>query len=120
MGNEWLQQLADLGGVDLNATLNRFMDNESLYEKFLTKFPEDTSFKKLKECLETGNMADAFVYAHTLKGVAGNMGFQKMSDILVPLTEELRSGETGRVGERMQQLTAQYELLCDWIGRLPH
>ena len=118
MENEWLQQLSGLGGIDLDVTLNRFMNSENLYEKFLIKFLEDASFQKLKACLENGNIADAFIYAHTLKGVAGNMGFQKMSDILLPLTEELRNGETDHAEGRMQQLSEQYEQICRLIGSL--
>ncbi len=36
-------------GVDLDKTMERFMNNEALYLKFLKRFPEDPNYAQLKE-----------------------------------------------------------------------
>lgn len=39
-------------GVDYDAAMNMFMNNESIYAKFLGKFPKDESYKQLKEAID--------------------------------------------------------------------
>ena len=42
-------------GVDLDKTMERFMNNEALYLKFLKRFPEDPNYAQLKEHISTGD-----------------------------------------------------------------
>jgi histidine phosphotransfer protein HptB len=61
-------------GVALDTTLDRFMNNENLYEKFLIKFLEDENFTELKENLKEKKYEKAYTNAHTLKGVCAKFG----------------------------------------------
>ena len=78
-------------GVDLDKTMERFMNNEALYLKFLKRFPEDPNYAQLKEHISAGDYEEAFRDAHTLKGVAGNLGLDPFYTVVSALTEELRS-----------------------------
>ena len=48
-------------GVDLDKTMERFMNNEALYLKFLKRFPEDPNYAQLKEHISTGDYEEAFI-----------------------------------------------------------
>ncbi len=114
---KWLE-FCQVSGIDWETTLNRFMDNESLYEKILCKFPDDPSFRNLKDALEAGNLSDAFIYAHTLKGLAGNLGLQRLFELLLPFTEELRSGNAQHSARYLLELETHCEALGEAIGKL--
>lgn len=102
-------------GVELNTTLERFMNNEDLYDKFLVKFLDDKNFYELKKNIESKNYEDAFANAHTLKGVAANLGLGSLYDILVDMVEELRDNSYDAKNNKFKQLEDNYNELCDII-----
>ena len=77
-------------GIDVENTLNRFMQREDLYVRFLNKFKQDQNFAGLKESIENEDYEEAFKFAHTLKGVAGNLGLTPLYEEVAVLVEELR------------------------------
>ena len=115
MRNELIWQLSNTGGVDLEATLNRFLDDEELYLNFLKDFLHDKSFEGIKRNLQTGNMKEAFANAHTMKGIAGNLGLQNLVDILTPMAEDLRNGTLNNSEIYMEDLSKQYTIICNII-----
>lgn len=104
--------------MDWEDTLDRFMGSEQLYEKFLKKFLEDPSLEKLRAGIETGDVKSAFLYAHTLKGVTGNMGFRQSSALLAALTESLRNGQVAHLNEQFERVDEQYTRLRDWLRQM--
>jgi HPt (histidine-containing phosphotransfer) domain-containing protein len=102
-------------GVELNTTLERFMNNEDLYEKFLVKFLEDNNFDELKKNIKLKNYEDAFANAHTLKGVAANLGLDSLYEILVDMVEELRDKIYDDNSGKLKQLEDNYNEICDII-----
>lgn len=77
-------------GMDVNTTVNRFMGNESLYLKFLYKFQNDQSVASIGQHIAEQNAEEAFKSAHTLKGVAANLGLDPIARYASDLTELLR------------------------------
>ena len=67
MTSEYKEKL-QAHGVNLNSALNRFMNNEQLYERILSKFPMDENFILMEKSLAENNISQAFQHAHTLKG----------------------------------------------------
>ena len=61
-------------GVDLNEVMERFVNDEELYYECLNTFIDDPSFDGLHNALLEKEYEAAFHHAHTLKGVAGNLG----------------------------------------------
>ncbi len=114
MTSEYKEKLQTYG-VNLNSALDRFMDNEQLYERILSKFPADKNFTLLEKCLEENNIPQAFVHAHTLKGLVGTLDLTNLSNILGPMTEQLRAGETTGIQEQFDRLKTQYKLICELI-----
>ena len=64
--------------------------SERLVDKFLRKFLADKSFSSLCSAMAAGSRSEAFLLAHTLKGVCANLGFTRLFHSAASLTELLR------------------------------
>lgn len=100
-------------GVNLSGVLQRFMGNKAIYMKMLPLVIKDTSFLGLKEAILEKDYKKAFGQAHTLKGVAGNLGFDNVLEGLVPLVEILRqtdtaASHTAEIDTYMEKVTVEY------------
>lgn len=80
-------------GADYEITLNRFLGNEAMYLRLLGMLPKDTSVDDLGRALSAGDLRGAFEAAHTLKGVAGNLGLQPLYEAVEAVVEPLRRQE---------------------------
>jgi len=89
MSEEQLKALETLG-VNYDEIIGRFMGKADFYIRMIKKLPADKSFKESKEALEKGDYAAMLAATHTLKGLVGNFGFQKLIDDICPLNEALR------------------------------
>ncbi len=67
--------------------------SEALIRRFAVKFLSDTTFADLVEAVEAQDWEKAFRAAHTMKGVALNLGFGTLCRTASELTEALRSRE---------------------------
>lgn len=103
-------------GADVPGALDRFLDKPELYKSFLRKFPEDGSFPGLMANLADENVKDAFYFAHTLKGVAANLGFVNLTDVLHPVVEDLRAGRPADPAQ-IEQCREVYQKIVDVINR---
>ena len=81
---------AALGG-DVQAVLAR-IPSEAMIRKFAKMYPQDTSFAELRQAVDARDWDGAFRAAHTLRGVALNLGFSELADTASMLTEHLRGG----------------------------
>ena len=89
-------------GADYEDVHSR-LRSDLLIRKFFLKFPDDKSFGQLKEALESGDREGAFRGAHTLKGVAQNLGFVPLYEAAHRLTEDLRPEGRGAVPEEIAE-----------------
>ena len=76
-------------GESLDEVLGR-LGMESRIAKYLGLFANDPSFNELKEAFAKNDVKTAFRAAHTLKGVAANLGLNTLSSSSSELTEDLR------------------------------
>lgn len=107
---------AQLGGSYEDVSTR--LPSQRLIEKFVGKFPDDDSYNTLREAMAQQNRAEAFRAAHTLKGVAANLGFTRLMQSASQLTEALRS-ETAAVSQvspsLMEAVTQDYNTTMDAI-----
>ncbi|NOR64958.1 MAG: response regulator [Candidatus Scalindua sp.] len=91
-------QLPTLHGIDVETGLIRVGGNMKLYKKLLIKFRDDysNSCDEIKNAIKNNNLKDAERYAHTLKGVTGNIGISKLHKIAGDLEAVIRKRETDR------------------------
>lgn len=114
-----IKQALICAGCDVNATLERFMNNEALFFKFLKKFIEDKNYALLVESIAESKTEDAERYAHTLKGVSANLGFSGFADSLNQLVIELRANTPVSVlTPILGEITSSYEKICILIKKL--
>ena len=118
MKSDWLRQLAEITNMDVDKTLDRFLNNEKLFLKFLLKFQNDQTFESLESSIEAGDAQTAFSCAHTLKGIAGNLGFDNLYAPLTSLTEILRSGELKKAAEHMPEISRKYAETISFLKTL--
>lgn len=78
-------------GADTTEGLGRCFGNEVFYLKLVATIPSESNFDKLKNALEAGNLEDAFLAAHALKGVLGNLSLTPLYTKIVEITELLRN-----------------------------
>lgn len=95
-------------GIDVQEALDRFMGNEALMMRFLTRFPQDLNFSALRKAVDAGDAAQAFTAAHTLKGVVGNLSIHSLFHPVSAMVEDLRRGDLSSASQQMGALEAQY------------
>lgn len=80
-------------GVNYDETMARFMGNETFYLNILRKLPQDQNLDGLGAALDGGNLTAAFEAAHTIKGLAGNLGLRRIYEAVSAMVEPLRARE---------------------------
>ena len=80
------------------------LGNEEFVRYFVLRFKDDKSFEELKESLKKGLAEDAFRAAHTLKGVAANLGFSALYEN----AEALRGGDLNAAAALFPALEEKY------------
>ena len=78
-------------GADYDSLLKRYR-SDKLLEKYLWRFLEDTSFARLQDSMEKGDITGAFDAVHDLKGISLNMELKELYAKCAELTELLRDG----------------------------
>lgn len=104
-------------GADYEEVFGR-LRSERLITKFVLKFPGDPSFSQLQSTLEEKNVEEAFRAAHTLKGVAQNLGFTPLYEATTTLTEVLRAGNLPEDDNMMNAVAKEYERTVAAIEQL--
>lgn len=84
-----LQELYDFLKGDCSDACRRLM-NEKMVAHFVLMFPNDPTMQNLRNAVSAADIEKSFRAAHTLKGVAGNLGLTQLYNVAVELTEQLR------------------------------
>lgn len=113
--NQLLVKLKD-AECDVEGALARFLDDEDLYVQFYSELLSDEAFANLGNALEEGRLYDAFEFAHTLKGIIGNMGLTPMFELVCDIVEPLRINTDDGVKEKYQELLKLREKFSEFIA----
>jgi two-component system, sensor histidine kinase and response regulator len=89
--------LVDLPGIDAASGIKRVAGNEKLYRKLLRECRSDfgEAGARLRGLVEAGSTAEALGLAHTVKGVAGNIGANGVHAAAAAVEGALRRDEVG-------------------------
>lgn len=98
-------------GADTKSAMARFLDDEELYVSCFASFLDDEAFSQLDDALGCGDYEQAFEAAHTLKGVAGNMGLTPLYHAICDIVESLRMKEVSNIAELHAVISDQHEVL---------
>ena len=91
-------------GMDAEATIARFCGNEPLMLRFLTGFPSDKTMQSLRDAAASSDREAMMIAAHSLKGLAGNLGLTPLFEASGELMSALRHTE--------DDVTALYDKVC--------
>lgn len=112
-----LQEFYDEIGGDYSGVMSRLMKEERVV-KFVRRFLDDKSLGILNEKIAEGNYEEAFRAAHTIKGVASNLGFSRLLKSSHDLTEELRDGAAPANTDNLDRVRSDYAQTVEAIRAL--
>ena len=78
-------------GADTITGMSRCVNNEALYLRLVGMVPKNEGFKNLYDSINSGNLNDAFLAAHGLKGIVSNLSLTPLSILIEEITEPLRN-----------------------------
>jgi signal transduction histidine kinase/DNA-binding response OmpR family regulator/HPt (histidine-containing phosphotransfer) domain-containing protein len=111
--------LPDIAGLDIRSGLARCGGNAALYNKILRKFRETQAAapQRIRAALAAGERATAEREAHTLKGVAGNIGADAVFD--AAKTVEAHINKEADSAPSLALLEQALGILIDGLASVP-
>ena len=96
-------------GADYEDVIRRLSTEERVI-RFLSRLPEDGSFAALQSALDRQDYPEAFLYAHTIKGICLNLGLTALLQSSSALADNLRAGQAdSNTPALFQALRRDYE-----------
>ena len=116
-----MTSLPVLSHVDMQLGLDHAGGCLPLYLRFLARFPEDDSRPGLLAALERGDVREAFLCAHALKGLCAQLGIMDLSRSAAGVCELLRPLDPAALPEARemtQALCALHGAVCRELSAL--
>jgi len=111
-----IQECYALMGADFDGVMSR-LAKASTVARFTLMFPQDDTYNALRTAYANGDIHAAFMAAHSLKGMAVNLGFSDLYHAASAVTEEFRDGQVSdRIESEMQLCQDEYEKVCRAIA----
>ena len=105
-----IKSLYEAVGGDYKDVVKRLISEEFAAQLALG-FLDDDGFSSLEKAMKNRNAEDAFRAAHTLKGVALNLGFKNLGESASELTEVLRKRTFDGADEPFEKVKADYAVV---------
>ncbi len=105
-----IKSLYEAVGGDYEDVVRRLISEEFAAQLALG-FLDDDGFSSLEKAMKNRNAEDAFRAAHTLKGVALNLGFKNLGESASELTEVLRKRTFDGADEPFEKVRADYAVV---------
>ncbi len=114
-----LKELYEIIGGDYDQAL-RVLRVEKLMDKHIRKLTKGSVVEQLIAAGEDMDPAQMFDAAHASKGMCGNLGLKKLSDLASEIAEEFRPGNPrtmtdGQVREKLDEIAALYRRAVDGV-----
>jgi signal transduction histidine kinase/CheY-like chemotaxis protein/HAMP domain-containing protein len=108
----------DIPGLEIEKALQRMGGNVKLLRKQIARFHDTQAdvVARIKLAIESGDAESAIRAAHTLKGLAGNIGATAMADCAAAVESILMRGETGAVGKALDAMQRELHSLLARIA----
>lgn len=113
--SEVIEPLYQMAGGDYAGVIRRLGTNDRI-ARFVTMFANDGSYTSLVSNMADENWDEAFRAAHTLKGIAGEMGFTDLATCASKITEALREKNPDLAQELLPAVQEQYKVVADAIA----
>ncbi|MBF0130534.1 MAG: response regulator, partial [Alphaproteobacteria bacterium] len=116
------EDIPDIPGLDLKAALARVAGKTRLLRKLLTGFHDAQAgtVERIRAAREAGDHETAIREAHTVKGLAGNIGASRMAECAARVESLLKNGEADgldpSIREMEQELSDLRERIAAGLG----
>ena len=104
--------------IDRERGLSLAGNDAQIYSTFLAAFPTDTTCAAMLCALDAGDVHDAFLCAHSLKGLCAQLGLSALGEAASAVCELMRGGDEGNLPAaraRAEDVAALHEATCDAI-----
>lgn len=114
-----LKELYEIIGGDYDQAL-RVLRVEKLMDKHIRKLTKGSVVEQLIAAGEAMDPAQMFDAAHACKGMCGNLGLKKLSDLASDIAEEFRPGNPrtmtdDQVKEKLDEINALYRRAVEGV-----
>ncbi|MBF0501752.1 MAG: PAS domain S-box protein [Candidatus Riflebacteria bacterium] len=94
-----------IDGINVRNGLQRLLGKREMYFNLLSRFAEEHSETAIKvsEAIGYGNVAVAERLIHSFKGIAGNLGAEKMQQISQQLEQALKKSDSEKIHDCLNQ-----------------
>ena len=115
-----LNAIPTVAGVDAAEALARVGGNRKLYASLLEKFSVDQSrsVEDIRSALRNQDHDLAIRFAHTLKGVAGNIGAMELYSTAGSLEDAIRDSSDDAVASHLETLQGKLTTVIELTARL--
>ena len=93
-------------GCAVGDTLRNLDGDAELYVRCVRMFARDNNFDALTQALQAGDTTAVFEAAHTIKGVAGNLGLSPLFSLSSALSDLARPGQPEPDPEQLRAMGA--------------
>ncbi|GAB4258192.1 MAG: hypothetical protein Kow0065_07790 [Methylomicrobium sp.] len=107
--------------INITVGLDYFSGYQDNYLRMLAKFTELHSHDaiELQEAVNSGDRSKAKRIAHTLKGIAAQIGAERLHELTVTLERQLNTGaDAADLLRQITMLSENLKQVCDEIGQL--
>lgn len=116
-----LKELYEIIGGDYDQAL-RVLRVEKLMDKHIRKLTKGSVVEQLIAAGEAMDPAQMFDAAHASKGMCGNLGLKKLSDLASDIAEEFRPGNPrtmtdDQVKEKLDEINALYRRAVEGVSQ---
>ncbi len=105
-------ELWDELGVNKAEVLERFAGSVEVARKCTVMYAEDTIIGDLESAIKEHNYSGAERAAHTLKGIADNLGFKGVHKYGQMIVDDVRSGNYDNLPSEFEKLKAEHDKIC--------
>lgn len=113
-----VRECYELIGADYDKVLGWLVD-DSFIEKFIKKFAVSNYYQPIETALNEDDYESAFKNVHSLKGVAANLGLDKLFEVSSELCEELRHGKPDKdVSGMLENIRKEHDRIIEFVRNL--
>ena len=111
-----------ISGFDMKEGIRRTGGNAQIYLRFLKRFPDDPTFHLLTAAFERKHFQEAYVHAHTLKGLCAQLGITALispAEHICTLLKSCDSASLSMAKKVLDEMTLLYTAIVRKIAALP-
>ena len=105
-------------GFQYEELMQRFLGNDMLANRFLKTFVDEKTYVQLCSAIEQENYQDIENLAHTLKGIAGNLGLKSIFEDSDRIVKTIRMNQYEKVQPSFEQLQQDYHQVVEVLKQL--